>query len=359
MADIVAANNDTSSYFQFHAEAHALSGKLNKPFEEQIKKQAFVKLEGKSQDLLIESKSENLLDIEEADKLRRKRAQENYLSQHAKNYRLESIISYSAAHTQVAGHRSKKDTDVFVTTATSSVENLNILNVVTADRVVAQISTTHRKGQYSPEVTFLGTHFENLRIARHQTEPYLRLDRCRRKLAKNEMRIGQDADFRTTVEAQYARLRTSLADVTVDERKKMRFRDDDSLIKTYHEGALDFAKLAGEAADAQKMDSDPKKGFSDWNGITCSLVEHVVIRNIIARGPDGEWVKIPPPVRIPPPGKSFGHVIHIPDFGTIFLAELRVNHNSYNLTMVRLELGCIADGDASVASCTVNGRGHP
>lgn len=105
----------------------------------------------------------------------KKKAQENYRSQHVKNYRFENIISYSAAHTQVSGHRSRKNSNAFVTLATSSVENLNVLNVVTADKVVAQISTTHLPDQYSPEVTFLGTHFENLRIARHKTEPFVNL----------------------------------------------------------------------------------------------------------------------------------------------------------------------------------------
>ena len=347
------ANNEIPYYFHFHAEAHALSGKLNKPFEEQIKKQAFVKLQGNSPDLLIESKSERLADIEESKKLREKRAQENYLSQHSKNYRLESIISYSAAHTQVAGHRSKKDTDAFVTTATSSVENLNVLNVVTADRVVAQISTTHRKGQYSPEVTFLGTHFENLRIARHKAEPFLKLDMCEGKLTNRDMRVGHDSDFKTSVEAQYQRLKASLAGFTGDDRKKMRYAADDSLIKTYHEGTLDFADLANQADKAQKADLDPSIGYSDWNGITCSLVEHVDIKSISAKAADGKTVDLPLP------GTAFGHVIHVHDFGTIFLAELRVNHNSYNLTMIRLELGCIADGDSSIAACTVNGRGHP
>ena len=145
----------------FHAEAHALTGKLNKPFEEQIKEQAFVKLEGHSQELLLKG--------EELGRLKERKAQKNYLSQHTKNYRLEGIISYSAAYTQVSAHRSKRDPDRLVTLATSSVENLNILNVVTADRVVAQVSTTHLPDQYSPQVTFLGTHFENLRIAGHKT----------------------------------------------------------------------------------------------------------------------------------------------------------------------------------------------
>ena len=139
--------NSTSHYF--HAEAHALTGKLKLPFPQDIKKQAFVKLEGQLADL--------------ADEMR---AQRNYFSQHAKNFRLEGIISYASAHTQVAGHASDKHDGGSVSLATSVVEDLNVLNVVTADRVVAQISTTHIPGEPSPHVTFLGTHFENLRIAR-------------------------------------------------------------------------------------------------------------------------------------------------------------------------------------------------
>lgn len=353
MANNVAADKLTSYYF--HAEAHALSGKLNKPFEEQIKEQALVKLVGHSRNLLLESESKEPQgkEFEELKKVRERKAERNYLSQHSKNFRLESIISYSAAHTQVSGHRSKKDPDDFVTLATSSVENLNVLNVVTADRVVAQISTTHRKDPYSPEVTFLGTHFENLRIARHKCEPYLKLDACKRVLRGNEMRVGHDPDFKTSMEAQYGRLKAGVKGFTDDDRKKMCFTADDSLIKTYHEGELDFADFANQATGAQKSDLDPKTGYSDWDGITCSLVEHVDIKSISAKDADGKNVEILLP------GTAFGHVIHVRDFGTIFLAELRVNHNSYNLTMIRLELGCIADGNASVAACTVNGGHKP
>src|ERR1700751_1613548 len=157
---------DNLSSHYFHAEAHALSGMLQLPFEQQIKKQAFVKLQGESEKLLLEGDQRPLSE---------KKAQENYLSQHAKPFRLENIISYTAAHTQVSGHRSRKNPKAFVTLATSSVENLNVLNVVTADRVVGQISTTHFPDDYSPQVTFLCTHFENLRIARHKTEPILNL----------------------------------------------------------------------------------------------------------------------------------------------------------------------------------------
>ena len=106
------------------------------------------------------------------------------------------------------------------------------------------------------------------------------------------------------------------------------------------------------AADAVKARiAETETGFGTSDGVTCSLVENVEIKDIGVKGADGKAVEIPPPA------KSFGHVIHIPDFGTIFLAELTVNHNSFNLTMIRLELGCLADGNLSMSSCTVNGRG--
>src|SRR5258708_30149976 len=171
---------DANSHY-FHAEAHALTGKLVLPFKGEIKKQAFVKLEGTFADLSGE--------------------QQNYFSQHAKNFRLEGIISYAAAHTQVSGHESKKHEGASVTLSTSVVEDLNILNVVTADRVVAQISTTHFPGDYSPEVTFLGTHFENLRIARHKAEPFLALDLCSQKVAGDALRVNKDEKFLSKIEA--------------------------------------------------------------------------------------------------------------------------------------------------------------
>jgi hypothetical protein len=320
---------DVNSHY-FHAEAHALTGKLDLPFKEEIKKQAFVKLEGQLADLTD--------------------AQRNYFSQHAKNFRLEGIISYAAAHTQVSGHESNKHKGASVTLSTSVVEDLNVLNVITADRVVAQISTTHLPGQYSPEVTFLGTHFENLRIARHKAEPYLKLDLAAERPGEDAMRIGQGSKFMTAVEAQYERLKKWLEGLGAEAREAMRFAlPDGSITKKYHGGSPDYGKITSQAAAAR--DEDKKTGTGKSGGITCSLVENVEIKDISVKAADGKSIQIPPPAR------SCGHVIHIPDFGTIFLAELTANHNSFNLTMIRLELGCIADGNVSLATANVNGKG--
>ena len=320
------APNDTSHYF--HAEAHALAGKLKLPFEEGIKKQAFVKLEGTLADLPAEE-----------------RAQRNYFSQHAKNFRLEGIVSYAAANTQVSGHESDKHDGTSVTLATSVVEDLNVLNVVTADRVVAQISTTHFPGEYCPHVTFLGTHFENLRIARHRAEPYLKLDLTgQRAEGKDALPVDKGTGLMNAIEAQYQRLKDKIGGLADKEREKMRLRDADaSLAKKYYGFTVDYPRIQQQANAARKDDS--------WDGITCSLVEHVEIKDISVKAADGKSIQIPPPAR------TFGHVIHIPEFGNIFLAELTVKHNSYDLTMIRLEMGCLAAGSAGVANAKVNGRG--
>ena len=342
------ANNARSHYF--HAEAHALTAKLNLPFEAQLKKQAFVKLEGDSQELLLEG--------EELKRLKHKRAQENYFSEHPKNYRFEGIFSYSAAHTQVSGHRSNKIPGAFVTLATSVVENLNVLNVVTADKVVAQISTTHLPDQYSPKVTFLGTHFENLRIARHKTEPVLNLAFAgTRPQGEKAIYPASKTELMGSLKEQYKQMRGKLAEFKrlLEPEHVGRLNDKDSWLSKQYHGLVDFDGEELPQIPEEEAENDaatPNDNGKPRDSVTCSLVKRLEVENV-------ETPENARPIVIFPPARGFGHVIHVEDFGTIFLAELTVKHNSFHLTMIRLELGCIADGSASIASCNVNGKGHP
>lgn len=319
--------NGPSHYF--HAEAHALSGKLELPFKTDIKKQASVKLQGQLAGLSDEEK-----------------AQRSYFSQHAKPFRLEGILSYAAAHTQVLGHESKKRPGAAVTLATSVVEDLNILNVVTADRVVAQISTTHLPGVYSPRVTFLGTHFDNLRIARFKTEPFLNLSLANEPLDGKTLWLDKDTSLMASIENQYERLKRWLDGLGGADPSSS-----SSLANKYHSGAPKYDQLRQEAAAARE--ADLKSGNGESNGITCSLVEDVESNDISGKAAEGKGIQIPPPAR------SCGHVIHVPEFGNIFLAELTVKHNSFELTMIRTEMGCLADGSLKMGVCNVNGGGKP
>ncbi len=342
----------------FHAEAYALTARLTAPFEAQLRKQAYVKLEGDSQKVLLEG--------EEQKRLKDKKTPDNYFSEHPKPYRFEGLFSYSAAHTQVSGHRSKKIDGAFVTLATSVVENLNVLNVVTADKVVAQISTTHLPDQYSPKVTFLGTHFENLRIANHKITPALRLDLVGDPPIEQQDEVKFYLPHGTTLmeslKKQYNKWETGFEAFLsgIEGKHRERLKDDDNCPSAlyYKSSNLLTEALQVDAAAAAAKDKGreaPVSNGAKWKGLTCSLVEHVDIEPIVI--PVRTENPKEPPIVYQPSAHCLGNMIHVKDFGTIFLAELRVSHNSFHLTMIRTELGCIADGSGSFVSCAVNGKG--
>jgi len=273
----------------YHAEATILSGRLELPLDQEIPPQAFAKISERG----------------------------GYLAQQSHNYRLESVISYRSAHTQVAGNRETKAGHGFSTLTTSVVEGLNILDVVTADRVVAQISTEHPLVGYVPHITFLGTRFENLRIAGHPVKLDLDLDIFGPK-PKDDKPYTDDEGFLHRVSTQHDRLR---------------------------EQSRDHQPLSTELAERYNRQS-----FDDAETVECSLVNQA----------EGSY-----------PGRTFCHVIHVPDFGVIHLASVRLEHKDYHpesrvprethvhLDMIHAKLGCIATGTAKLAMARTNGTSHP
>jgi hypothetical protein len=269
---------------EYHAEAHALSGHLHHPVEQSIKPQAFVRLEKHG----------------------------GYLSERARDYRLEGVFSFRHSYTQVAGNRDQKKDHGFNTLATAVIEDFNVLDVVTADRIVSQISTDHPLVGYVPTVTFLGTRFENLRIAGKEVDVDLDLDFLGPKPAKDASYL-KDAGFRARVEKQFARIRGQNLPPAILGR---------------------YNQVPPE--------SKPEAS------IECSLVSKAE------------------PSRF---GRPCGHVIEIPGFGRILLAVLRIEHwdpnkktgvpmrTKINLTMLEIEMGCIGHGNAAAGNTIVNGQG--
>src|SRR5262245_50133297 len=121
----------------YHADANVLHASFDLPLKAEIRPQAYVNLPGTG----------------------------GYLAERSQCFRLESVVRYGLRYTQVSGNPSDKPNGGWVTLATAVIEGLNVLDVVTADRVVAQISTDHPAEGYVPKVTFLGTRFEGLKIA--------------------------------------------------------------------------------------------------------------------------------------------------------------------------------------------------
>src|SRR5579862_7619914 len=121
----------------FSAVATIVSGALQRPFEQEIRPQSRIALPEAG----------------------------GYITHHSGHFHIESFFSYRSAYTQVAGNRDLKPGHGWSTLTTAVVEGLNVLEVVTADRVVGQIITEHPLEGYVPRVNLLGTRFENLRIA--------------------------------------------------------------------------------------------------------------------------------------------------------------------------------------------------
>ena len=277
---------DQPGTHRYHAEATALEGELTLPFMQPIERQAFAKVPEEG----------------------------GYLSQQGKPFRVEGIVSYTAAHTQVSGHEEEKHGKPFVTLSTSVVENLNILNVVTADRVVAQVSTEHPREGYVPTVTFLGSQFVNLRIGGHPIEVNLDWDMLR------DHPGGKQAITR-------------------------------------HEG---FMKCIGERLGLIRGHAEVPADVKD---------RYALERRPTEDGESTEFSLVKEIKGDPFPSKCFGHVIDIPHFGKVYLAVVRIEHSEsekdvyrktlVDLTMIEVRMGCIASGSMMAATCKTNGGTVP
>jgi hypothetical protein len=269
----------------FWAEASVLYANLKQPLEGEIRPQAFVRLPRDGQ----------------------------YQFRQADPFHFEGILSYKSGYTQVAGHPSLKKAG-FETLSTSVVEGLNVLDVVTADRVVGQISTWHPaygEGQV-PSVTFLGTRFDNLRIDGHRVE------------------VERDLEI--------------LGPRHKDDRSYFEDRDVQNRISEQHDAIATMKNLPKWAADEYPKNRQALKG---QNELKCSVVA----------GLKGS------------PGSLFGHVIDLPHFGRIYLGELKVVRTpgdkgkgiydtyKFHLTMIRLQMGCLATGGVGVSTLDSNGSG--
>ena len=318
----MAPRSDVEPYHVYHAEAHVLSGNLKHPVDQPIEHKARVVLE-KTRDA-------------------------GHVTEFVKETSLEGLISFKAGYTHASGSKIEKkdlwgnDHSGWVTLSTSVLEGLNVFEVITADRLVAQVSTEHAiKNGRVPKVTFLGTRFENLQVGGYPVKVELDLTICGDK-PKEDKPYLQDRGFLDRVQRQ-------LEDIAGAKGLP------DELEKKYD------AKIA-YIDDLKKRANGRSKG--EQNGypkLECSLVKSI--------GP------------IPIPGvKTFGNIIFIPDFGTVSLAEVEVgvtpydgssdhaeggppqkpgNSNYFTLHMLNMHLGCIGGGTVTAGTASANGHGSP
>jgi len=311
----------------YHAEAYVLNGHLEHPIKQPIEPYGRVTLETRRESLITQSVGETSV---------------------------EGLISFKSGHTRVIGTQVKHKTDIFgndhagwVTLSTSVLEGFNVVDILTADRVVAQVSTEHPMTQgHVPKVTFLGTRFENLRIGGYPVEVELDLGICGSK-PEGDRPYLEDIDFLKRVERQL----DGIADAKgLPETLEKKCSAEIAYIE-------DLKQRANGDSD-----SSAKGGRNGYSKLQCSLVKSI--------GP------------IPIPGvRTFGNLIFIPNFGTVALAELEVgighghgefseksrdgssaqpsDSNYFTLNMLGMQLGCPVGGKAAGGGVTANGRTSP
>jgi hypothetical protein len=250
----------------FHADASAFGGHIEQPFEKIIASQAPLTLSPDG----------------------------GYTSVRVNSFQVEGLFSFKSAYTQVSGIMSTKRPG-WTTLATSVIEGLNVAEILTADRVVAQIITDHpaAPGKYAPKINFVGTRFDNLRIGSCELNVDLDLDLCKPNSADSDGFPDQR---------------------TMDDQR-----------------FLGYLQQRGQYNPAVKGKSQ----------IECSLVEKIT------------------PTKGKLPGTIQGNVLAIPGLGKVTLAELIVDSNSYRLSMFRLELGCPTKGGLSGGNVISNGSTNP
>ena len=126
------------SHFHYHANAHAFSGKFTRPFHEQIHVQAPSALP----------------------------ATGGHGSARVENFKFHEFISFKAGYTHVSGGYQEAD-GTNNTLVTSVLEGLNMLDVLTADRIVCRLYSKHHPNDAEGRVTMHSSKFENLAICGH------------------------------------------------------------------------------------------------------------------------------------------------------------------------------------------------
>jgi hypothetical protein len=282
---------------EFHAEAHVLSGHLQRPIEQKIERHAPVELKGR---------------------------RSGHLTRFTEDVSIEGLISFKTGLTRVSGSKSLKHHG-WVTLSTSIMEGLNAFEVITADRMVSQVSTEHPlENGHFPHVTFLGTQFNNLRVSGFPVTLTLNFGICGKK-PEGDKSYLRDVDFLKSVRKQTESIVKA-----------------DGLPKDVKDQYDERLARINELIEGKNGSHEPK--------VICSIVESIG--------------------KIPIPGiRSLGHVLVIPDFGTVSLGEIEVGEKKYDptgrpsnyfeLTTIKMQLGCIGTGTVTAGTVAANGHTRP
>ena len=302
---------------EYHAEANLLSGRLERPIVQKIPLQGELSLQ---------------------------EWRGGHLYQRVPGYDLEGLVSFKGGYTRVSGYRSQKKSNSFVTLATSVIEGLIVFDVLTADRVVAQVLTEHphpQKGDlgHVPRVSFLGTQFTNLMISGYRVDVTVDTEICgdRRKAQPTYL---EDPAFLKRVRPQAEKI-LKFSNIPVGLR----------------ETSGKFLKDYRTNSDIQSIVNLPEP-YDEKSGrkLVCSLIKKISLPKEL-RGVE-----------------AVENVLYISDFGIVSLGSLEVGQkfekgddkddkggvsNYFTVKMLDMRLGCAGEGSLVAVTSNGNGRTKP
>lgn len=285
------ANKHTSFYY--HGDASALGGVLTQPIQRTLSTAASVSLAQAG----------------------------GFHTSRVDRFETDGVLSFVTGHVRVSGSEHKEDGG-WRTTATATIEGLNILEVVKADSIVAQVSVMHPYGDRPVEISLNGTQFVNLRVNGEIISPILEPRLFCRSPSKSRDERGN---------------------ATLSPGFKPCFEDMLRIAEEQYLEQTESRSLFVEELGHRFAMSNPQSALEKRGSALCLLVKGVEAPE---NGNDSSV-------------KRCGHVLHVPDFGNIFLGEMLVGRNSAQLTMLRVEMGCMAEGTISIGSAFSNGSTMP
>ncbi len=283
------------SQYSYHAHAYGFAGQLERPFRHIIPTQATAALgttggQGRHR---------------------------------VEGFRHAGIISFDSAYVEVGGSYDECHNQ-HTSFSSAIIEKLNILDVVTADRVVSRIAVysgdmDDKNSENTYNIT--GSHFDNLKIAGHKIDVKLATqvfheNNSHSKLAKKH-KAGELDDW-----------------LLAGKLRHLKSADLAKLEKEYHalEGMAGIVNAWNKPSSSRAIDQIP---FSPLN--------HLDIKS--CAGQDTEL-------------RGFGSIICIPKFGVVRLAELTFHHHHCSLTMLRVDM-CSTGTGTGTGGGTSNGGNKP
>lgn len=162
----------------------------------------------------------------------------------ADDFEVPRLLRFRAAHTHTSGSfETLKTATAHIST---TIEGLNIHDMLTADRITGRLTTEHHEGAKEGHIIAIGSAFENLRIGGYEFKIKLRHDLLLKNKTHRELTKKVESDSKSgkmwanehgvTVCSLVEEIETDFPGLSPDDKKR-------HIVKIPHFGTISFAEL--------------------------------------------------------------------------------------------------------------------